>query len=69
MTIGTVRMLSASIHRVIPEEFGHQPFIETRETINLINEALGCLRGSESCSGVDGYGLLTNNTCIITNLR
>ena len=36
------------------------PLIESREAVNLINEALGCLRVSESCSGVDGYGLLAN---------
>ena len=67
MTIGTMRMLAASIHHVIPREFGKNPFIASRETINLINESIGCLRVSESCSGVDGYGLLANNTCILTD--
>ena len=65
MTIGTTRMLRAAIHEVIPRLWADQPMIQARETVNLINEAVGALRVGESCNGGgEGYGLDANNTMI-----
>ena len=69
MTIGTTRMLRAALHDVIPRLWADQPLIQARESVNLINEAIGALRVGESCNGGgEGYGLDADNTMIVTNL-
>ena len=56
MTIGTTRMLSAVMHEVIPRLWADQPLIQARESVNLVNEAVGALRVGESCNGGgEGY--------------
>ena len=63
-------MLRSAIHEVIPRLWADQPMIQARETVNLINEAVGALRVGESCNGGgEGYGLDANNTMIVTNAQ
>ena len=68
MTIGTKLMLGHSIHDIIPRFWAKLPLIACRNSVNLINEAIGALRVAESCNGgSEGYGLDANNTFIVTD--
>ena len=51
MTIGTKLMLGHSTHDIIPRFWAKLPLIACRNSVNLINEAIGALRVAESCNG------------------
>ena len=64
-TVGTCRLLTHMYHDVIPRLRGHAPLIKCRDQLNLVNTAVGALRVGESCNGLEGHGLLANNSFII----
>lgn len=68
MTHGTRRMLTATFNEILPRKYARKPYLLQRERVSLINEAVGCLRATESCSAIEGHGLEANSCFVIRDL-
>ena len=64
-THGTRRMLRAALEMVS----GKKPYLRERETVLLVNEAIGCLRAGESCGSVEKHGLAANDCCVLRDIE
>ena len=60
-THGTRRMLLAALAKTGEKK----PFLRVRETVLLVNEAVGCLRATESSAAVEGHGLAANDCFVL----
>ena len=68
MTHGTRRMLSITFNQLLPRKYLKKRFLLLRERVSLINEAVGCLRATESCSAIEGHGLEANSCFVLRDL-
>ena len=65
-THGTRRMLRAAL-AYVGQKWANKPHMRARETVLLINEAVGCLRATEACSAVEKHGLSANDCFVLRN--
>ena len=63
-TTGTPSMLKLIIEKLIDARFT-DPFIASRDKVQVVIEGVGGCRIGEVVGGGDGHGLLANNTCIL----
>ena len=68
MTHGTRRMLVAIIRDTLPRLYGRKPYLLVRETVDTLNNSVGCLRATESVGAVEGHGLAANDCFILKDL-